>query len=96
MTEHENPAYRETDDDSMSCDEDNCRRIRECKIGVMGASGVGKTSLNSDECIRTSQGFVIMYSITDRESFYEAADIYTLIEQVRGGKVNNHTSGSYF
>ncbi|KHJ84256.1 Ras family protein [Oesophagostomum dentatum] len=45
MTEHENPAYREDDDNSMSCDEDNCRRIRECKIGVMGASGVGKTSL---------------------------------------------------
>ncbi|KHJ88673.1 Ras family protein [Oesophagostomum dentatum] len=121
MTEHENPAYREDDDNSMSCDEDNCRRIRECKIGVMGASGVGKTSLirvqygndilfsdilgkraeadlsntfmidivdsnNSDECIRTSQGFVIVYSITDRESFYEAADLYTLIEQVRGGK----------
>ncbi|KIH68145.1 Ras family protein [Ancylostoma duodenale] len=42
---------------------------------------------NSDDCIQTSQGFVIMYSITDRESFYEAADIFTLIEQTRGGKV---------
>ncbi|PIO67248.1 GTP-binding domain protein [Teladorsagia circumcincta] len=123
MTEHENPAYRENiDDDSLSDDDYNCKRIRECRIGVMGASGVGKTSLtrvqygndilfsdllgkrteaslsntfmidivdsdNSEHCIQTSQGFVIMYSITDRESFYEAADIFTAIERARGGKV---------
>ncbi|WKY06078.1 hypothetical protein Q1695_006350 [Nippostrongylus brasiliensis] len=120
MTEHENPAYREnSNDDSLSYDDESCKRIRECKIGVMGASGVGKTSLtrvqygndilfsdllgkrteanlsntfmidildanNSDNCIQTAQGFIIMYSITDRESFYEAADIFTVIEQARG------------
>lgn len=123
MTEYENPAYREDAiDDSLSFDEENCKRIRECRIGVMGASGVGKTSLtrvqygndilfsdlmgkrteaslsntfmidildsdNSDACIQTSQGFVIMYSIIDRDSFYEAADIFTVIEQARGAKV---------
>ncbi|KAK6059654.1 Ras family protein [Cooperia oncophora] len=123
MTEHENPAYRENvEDDGLSDDDYNCKRIRECRIGVMGSSGVGKTSLtrvqygndilfsdllgkrteaslsntfmidivdsnNSEHSIRTSQGFVIMYSITDRESFYEAADIFTAIEKARGGKV---------
>uniref|UniRef100_A0A0N4VZS1 small monomeric GTPase n=1 Tax=Haemonchus placei TaxID=6290 RepID=A0A0N4VZS1_HAEPC len=125
----------------LSDDDFNCKRIRECRIGVMGGSGVGKTSLtrvqygndilfsdllgkrteaslsntfmidivdsnvrflylfpimnkkecsffqNSESCIQTSQGFVIMYSITDRESFYEAADIFSAIERARGGKV---------
>ncbi|KAK5984184.1 RING-type domain-containing protein [Trichostrongylus colubriformis] len=123
MTEHENPAYRENiDDDSLSDDDYNCKRIRECRIGVVGAAGVGKTSLtrvqygndilfsdllgkraeaslsntcmididdsnNSENCIQTSQGFVIMYSITDRDSFYEAADIFTAIEGTRGAKI---------
>lgn len=123
MTEHDNPAYRENIyDDSFCYDDDNCKRIRECRIGVMGASGVGKTSLirvqygndvlfsdllgnsaeaclsntfmidiidpsNCEDCIQTSQGFVIMYSITDRQSFYEAADIFTVIEETRTGKI---------
>ncbi|KJH45029.1 Ras family protein [Dictyocaulus viviparus] len=123
MTEYENPAYRENiEDDSFSYDDDNCKRIRECRIGVVGASGVGKTSLtrvqygndilfsdllgnraeaslsntfmldivdsnNNEDCIQTSQGFVIMYSITDRQSFYDAADIFTMIEQARGGNI---------
>ncbi|VDL85828.1 unnamed protein product [Nippostrongylus brasiliensis] len=58
MTEHENPAYREnSNDDSLSYDDESCKRIRECKIGVMGASGVGKTSLT-----RVQYGNDILFS----------------------------------
>ncbi|KAJ1358320.1 hypothetical protein KIN20_016723 [Parelaphostrongylus tenuis] len=58
MTEHDNPAYRENIyDESFSYDDDNCKRIRECRIGVMGASGVGKTSL-----IRVQYGNDILFS----------------------------------
>ncbi|VDN23847.1 unnamed protein product [Cylicostephanus goldi] len=81
MTEHENPAYRETDDDSDILG----KRAEPSLTNTFMIDIVD--SNNSDDCMRTSQGFVIMYSITDRESFYEAADIYTLIEQIRGGKI---------
>uniref|UniRef100_A0A0K0CVK8 small monomeric GTPase n=1 Tax=Angiostrongylus cantonensis TaxID=6313 RepID=A0A0K0CVK8_ANGCA len=58
MTEHDNPAYRENIyDDSFCYDDDNCKRIRECRIGVMGASGVGKTSL-----IRVQYGNDVLFS----------------------------------
>uniref|UniRef100_A0A1I7WIW9 small monomeric GTPase n=1 Tax=Heterorhabditis bacteriophora TaxID=37862 RepID=A0A1I7WIW9_HETBA len=112
------------DDDSQ-----NSPRIRECSIAVVGARGVGKTSItrvqygndilftdilckhgeaeinntfmidivdgnNSNASLLHAQGFVLMYSVTDRDSFYEAAEIFKTIEESRGETVSCVLVGS--
>ncbi|CAI4225876.1 unnamed protein product [Auanema sp. JU1783] len=42
---------------------------------------------NSDHDIETADGFILVYSITDRESFYAIRDIYTAITERRAPNV---------
>ncbi|CAD6196263.1 unnamed protein product [Caenorhabditis auriculariae] len=86
--------------------------MHECRIAVVGARGVGKTSLTRvqysneimfpdllgdasptdsyiidiidggdlDESMNNAHGFIVMYSVSDRRSFYEAAQLFKQLE----------------
>lgn len=54
-------------------------------LDILDTAGQQEFTAMREQYMRSGEGFVIIYSITDRQSFLEAAQAKTQIERVRRG-----------
>ncbi|GFR80858.1 type A von Willebrand factor domain-containing protein [Elysia marginata] len=67
--------------DSDSCSDDDGET---CLLDILDTAGQEEYSSVRDQYVRTGDGFFIIYSITDTNSFSEAEAIYNWLNRVKG------------
>ncbi|KAI8785193.1 circularly permutated Ras protein 1 [Biomphalaria glabrata] len=68
-----------SDSDSDTNDDDN----QTCLLDILDTAGQEEYSALRDQYVQSGNGFLIIYSITDRESFKEAETIYNWLKRVK-------------
>ncbi|KAK3751627.1 hypothetical protein RRG08_012688 [Elysia crispata] len=84
--EDEEEIYCYGEDDLVLSDSDSCSDDdgETCLLDILDTAGQEEYSSLRDISVRTGDGFFIIYSITDTESFNEAEAIHSWLKRVKG------------
>ena len=58
--------------------------MQQCVLDILDTAGQEEYSAVREQYIRTGDGFLIVYSVTDRRSFMEAEAIYNFLLSILG------------
>ncbi|XP_071081331.1 circularly permutated Ras protein 1-like [Haliotis cracherodii] len=70
----------------QSSDEETDKDKMECMLDILDTAGQEEYSAMRDLYTRSAQGFIIVYDITNRESFEEATAMFTFLETSKQGE----------